>query len=137
MDELELPEHVRQKAAVTPGGEHAWRIEDVEDAIDAGRKVGLACLGGQVQFQFDGGTCEAYWLSYEPEDRQAGESWRRYVVRSTEEVRAAFRRVCQETDFRRVALNWKFIRQKVETEACDPLGHLRFVLYFKRDEPRS
>jgi hypothetical protein len=131
MDELALPESIRRKASITPGGEHAWRIDDVEDVIAAARAIGLACLGGQVQFQFPEGTCEAYWLSYNPAEQRPGELWQEYVSRSADETLAAFRRVRSETDFRAVARGWAFIQQKIDMEGCDPIENLWFVLYIQ------
>ena len=32
-EEVLLPEAVRRKAAVSVGGEHAWRHDDVEDVV--------------------------------------------------------------------------------------------------------
>jgi hypothetical protein len=32
-EELLLPEAVRRKAAVSVGGEHAWRQDDVEEVV--------------------------------------------------------------------------------------------------------
>ncbi len=136
MEELALPEIIRSKASITPGGEHAWRIGDVEETIEAACEVGLGCLGGQVQFQLPEGTCEAYWLAYDPTERRAGEPWRDYVCRAAQETRDAFRRVCRETDFRRVAREWEFMRTKIDREGYDPMNDLWFVLYFDK-EPAS
>lgn len=133
MDELLLPQNIRQRAAVSSGGEHAWRQQDVEKAIVAARDAGLACLGGQVQFQLPEGTCEAYWLNYDTGDRRAGEPWSDFVRRSAAEVLTSVHRLCRETDFRQAALEWDFIRQRVESEQLDPIQHLWFVLYFKSD----
>jgi hypothetical protein len=131
MDEHALPQAIRDRALGTPGGEHAWRMDDVEDVIAAAREARLACLGGQVQFRFDDGTCAAYWVNYDPADRKLGEAWNDYVDRSANETRDAFQRVCRETDFRQLACDWEFIRTKMDEGGCDPVNHLWFMLYFK------
>ena len=130
MDELLLPVSIRQKASVSAGGEHAWRQTDVEEAIRSAREVGLACLGGQVQFQQPDGTCEAYWLTLDPQSRRDGEPWQDYVSRSADEALDGFRRLCRGTDFQSVAREWELIRTKIDREAYDPVRDLWFVLYF-------
>lgn len=65
--ELLLPEAVRRKAAVSAGGEHAWRQHDVEEVLQEARAAGLACLGGQLQFQTPEGIAEAYWYNFDPQ----------------------------------------------------------------------
>jgi hypothetical protein len=136
MDEFALPEVIRAKAAVTPGGEHAWRLGDVEEVVLAAEAAGLGCLGGQVQFRPPEGTCEAYWLTYDPNERRPGEPWGDYVSRTARETLSAFRRLCRDTDFRAVARDWEFIRTKMDREGYDPTRDLWFVLYFET-EPAS
>ena len=72
MEKHSLPEDLRSKAS-TAGGEQAWRMADVEDIILAARNLAMACIGGQVQFRFPGGTCEAYWVNFDSTERQPGE----------------------------------------------------------------
>jgi hypothetical protein len=67
--ELLLPEPVRRKASVSAGGEHAWRQHDVEEVLHEAHAAGLACLGGQVQFQTREGIADAYWLNFDPRPR--------------------------------------------------------------------
>ena len=107
MEKHSLPEDLRSKAS-TAGGEQAWRMADVEDIILAARNLAMACIGGQVQFRFPGGTCEAYWVNFDSTERQPGETWPAYVLRSAEETLFAFRRICRETDFRELAREWDF-----------------------------
>jgi hypothetical protein len=130
MAELLLPEAVRRKAAVSVGGEHAWRQQDVEEVLQEARAASLGCLGGQVQFRTREGICEADWLNFDPQPQHEGEPWSDYVSRSTDQALEGFRRVCRETDFRSVAREWELIRTKMAREAYDPLDDLWFVLYF-------
>ena len=88
MEKHLLPEDLRSKAS-TAGGEQACRMADVEDMILAARNLAMACIGGQVQFRFPGGTCEAYWVNFDSTERQPGETWPAYVLRSAESHSAA------------------------------------------------
>jgi hypothetical protein len=127
--ELLLLEAVRHKASVSVGGEHAWRQHDVEEVLREAVAVGLACLGGQVQFQTREGICEAYWLNFDPQPQRESEAWSDYASRSSDEAQEGFRRLCQQTDFRSVAMEWEFLQQG-RAESYDPLDDLWFVLYF-------
>jgi hypothetical protein len=127
---LLLPEAVRRTAAVSVGGEHAWRPDDVEEVIREARAQGLASLGGQMQFQTQQGVCEACWLNVDPQPQRESELWPDYVSRSSDEALEGFRRLSRGTDFRSVAREWELIRTKMDREADDPLDDLWFVLYF-------
>ena len=105
-------------------------MADVEEAVEAARKAGLACLGGQVQFQIPGGICEAYWLNYDPAERRDNEPWETYVSRSAGETLESFRRLRAETDFRHVAREWEPLRAMADA-GLDPVDYLWFVLYFE------
>ena len=135
MEELLLPEAVRRKAAVSHGGEHAWRQHDVEEVLQEARAAGLACLGGQVQFQTREGIAEAYWLNFDPQPQREREAWSDYVSRSSEEALEGFRGLCRGTDFRSVARKWEFIATKMDREAYDPVNDLWFVLCFATESP--
>lgn len=128
--ELLLPESVRRRASVSAGGEHAWRQHDVEEVFQEARLAGLACLGGQAQFQTGEGIAEAYWLDFDPQPQRERETWSDYVSRSSNEALKCFRLLCRDTDFRSVAREWEFIATKMDREAYDPVGDLWFVLYF-------
>jgi hypothetical protein len=130
MEENKLPKDLLTKASVSPGGEHAWKREDVPFVLEAAKKVGLACVGGQPQFQGPIGTAEPYWITYEPSGRNPGESWGLYVNRSCDETLEAFNKVCTETDFLKESMNWDHIKKAVENDGINPLDHLWFVLYF-------
>lgn len=124
-----LPDSVIRKAS-TPEHEPAWRMPDVEEALEAARQAKLACLGGQPQFRLLDGTCEAYWLDYDPAERHPDETWASFVDRTAHETLIRFRKICQETDFREEAKTWSFLFQKMETEAYDPIADLWFILCF-------
>jgi len=130
MVEIDLPHRLLQKASISPGGEHAWRLTDVEEVVLAAQSSGLGCLGGQVQFQPTGGVCEAYWLSVDSTERRDDEAWTEYVARSVSEVLVGFRRLAHETDFVSEARRWEVLRTRIDLEHYDPVADLWFVLYF-------
>jgi len=51
MEEEALPEELISKASISPGGEYAWKMEDVSKVIEAARVAGLANLGGNHRFK--------------------------------------------------------------------------------------
>jgi hypothetical protein len=130
MEEDLLPAPIRAKASISVGGEHAWRKIDIADVIAAARLVGLAPSSGQAQFQFPDGTCEPYWLDYHASAQLAHEAWPAYVQRSADELTAQFNALCATTDFVQAAMEWDFIRRKVQANGINPLDYLWFVLYF-------
>ena len=69
--------------------------------------------------------------------RQGDEDWPTYVTRSAHETLTAFRRLWETVDFTNEAMQWEFIRQKVQVEGIDPLNYLWFVLYFDVEPPSS
>ena len=68
--------------ATLSGNEYGWKPEHFPRALDEAEARGLACIGGQFQFQLPDGTCEMYWLNADSSSRRAGEPWRQYVARS-------------------------------------------------------
>ena len=134
LTEEKLPSSVLSKASLS-GNEYAWPLSEVEEAISAAEKVSLANLGGQPQFRFPGGTCELYWLQADSTDRREGESWPDYVRRSTNEVRAAFRKLVAETDFEAEAQHFSFLTERLD-RGENIMPHLCFVLYFA-EEPAA
>ena len=131
MEEEALPKDLLSKASVSPGGEHAWKMEDIPKVIEAARVAGLANLGGQPQFQGPIGTAEPYWLNFEPAKRTNDENWQHYVNRAAAETLEAFRRLCKETDFEKEGCqNWGHIKEAKE-KGMNINEHLWFVLYFK------
>lgn len=90
-------------------------------------------LGGEVQFIFPYGTYELYWLHYDSQDLKPGEAWASYVDRSASEVVADFKRLCDTTNFRVEAGDWRGIRAEVPEDAIDLIDYLWFVIYFMNE----
>ena len=137
VEEARLPESIRRRASVTPGGEYAWRKDDVEKVLVLARDAGLGCVGGQIQFQTSHGICEAYWVSYDSRERMSGEPWPEFVSRSIAEVIAGFRKICTDTDFRSVAREFDALRGPIDSGRYDPVADLWFVLYFMEETELS
>jgi hypothetical protein len=85
--EERLPAYLRAKA-VRSGNEFGWHRDSVLRTLAAARDAGLACLGGQVQFLFDDGTCELYWLNFDSSKR-AALSWNQTMGFAADELLAA------------------------------------------------
>lgn len=118
------------KLAVKSGNEFGCRKKDFEQALTVAGNNDLAILGGQVQYLFEDGTCEAYWLSYDPSDVIFSGDWSEYVQQSINSVRAKFRALIASTDFVTEAVqNFKFLKEKFE-QGSDLETHLVFILYF-------
>src|SRR5262245_5816498 len=68
--ESKLPRAILARCVYsTPGGEYAWRLEDIPAVIDAARDASLFNLGGTLQFYLpDGEICEAYWVDVDVGD---------------------------------------------------------------------
>lgn len=129
-----LPQSIQEKAIFHGKSvEYGWKMEDVEDAIQAAVEANLAILGGQPQFQTSFATCEAYWLNYDSQNRRVGESWAEYVKRSSEEVRSIFKMVQERTDYLEEARAWPILKEKIEMESWDPITALVFLLYFETE----
>lgn len=127
-----LPQSVLSKASLR-GKEYAWQKNDVEEAVLAAKHQNLATLGGEVQFRIPNGTCELYWLSFDPTPRLTSESWQDYVMRSADECVANFDRLCKTTDFAQIGKEEVgILRELAETE--DINVYLCFVLYFVTEE---
>ena len=63
MAEARLPAEILAKASLRGvDDEYAWRLDDIPFVIGAARAVGLANIGGQLQFRGPEFTCECYWV---------------------------------------------------------------------------
>lgn len=130
MTEDKLPQRIKEKAKISTGGEYSWRKNDIEEVIDCAQKLGLACIGGQPQFQLPDGTCELYWINYDSTERKHEELWGDYVNRTAQEVKAEFHRRCIETDFEKEAKEFYFLKDKMKEKDFKSTDYLYFVLYF-------
>lgn len=126
---MELPGELTEKATLR-GKEFAWSVADFPSVLVRAQELGYACLGGQFQFRPPGSTCEMYWLSADPDKREAQESWATFADRSCGEVLDRFRSVLSTVDFLKEAQRWPDVAE-LSGPAAEPREHLCFVAYFR------
>jgi hypothetical protein len=132
-EEQLLPKQVLDKA-IRSGREYGWRQQDFVEAVTAAQSVGMGIIGGQVQFVLPDGTCELYWLSYNTTERQSGERWETYCLRTAKECITKFELLVATTDFVREGVkHFDFLKQKA-SEGVDLVAYLTFILYFDDHE---
>jgi len=131
-EEQRLPKSILDKA-IKSGNEVGWRQKDFLEVIEAAKQTHLAIIGGQVQYVFADGTCELYWLSYDPTGRQLNETWLTYCDRTAKECLDKFNTLIATTDIEKEALTFPFLSDKrrngVDINEC-----LIFILYFDDKE---
>ncbi len=129
-----LPASIKERVVLS-GNEWGWRSDDVLDVLEAADKIGLANLGGQVQFVFADGTCELYWLNIDPKERSESEEWAHFAKRSIAESRENFLRLSNSTNFVDEGIeNFKFLKRKAQEPGVDLSRSLIFILYFISEE---
>jgi len=127
-----LPEEIRKKAKESRN-EFGWKQQGFKDVVETARQVPMAIVGGQVQYVFNDGTCELYWLSYDPDERQANEDWFPYCNRTASQSNEKFERLINKTDFEKEALTSEFIKSKKDN-GIDIAEHKIFMIYFNDNE---
>jgi hypothetical protein len=123
-----LPSEMVRDASIS-GNEYGWPLRAFPNAVRQAESLMYACLGGQFQFRAQAGTCEMYWLSANPLDRQPSESWKGFSTRSCAEVLNRFEQIVSETDFAAQALQWPALKSEME-RGFDVIATLVFVAYF-------
>lgn len=130
MIENKLPKYVLDKA-VKSGQEFGWRQSDFIDVIEAAKQMELAIIGGQIQYALNDGTCELYWLSYDPTSRLKNENWKDYCNRTAKECLDKFQAIISKTDIEKEAINcFEFLKSKKEN-GIRLSDYLIFILYFE------
>ncbi len=133
IEENRLPKAILDKA-VKNGNEFGWRQSDFLEVVETARQLNLANLGGQVQYHFPDGTCELYWLSYDPTTRKQNESWTGFCSRTAMECKTKFLNLISKTNIEKEALeNFDFLKNKKET-GTEINNYLIFILYFDDSE---
>ena len=130
--EQRLPKSILDKA-IKSINEFGWRQEDFLEVIEAAKQTHLAIIGGQVQYVLPDGTCELYWLSYDPTDRQLNETWLTYCDRTANECLEKFNKLIATTDIEKEALTFPFLSDK-KKNGVDISEYLTFILYFDDKE---
>jgi hypothetical protein len=131
-EEHRLPKEIRDKA-IESGNEYGWRQQDFKEVIEVARQIPMAITGGQVQYVFNDGTCELYWLSYDPDERKPNENWLTYCNRTASETISKFEMLINQTDFEKEALSFEFLKQKKD-QGVDIDQYKIFIIYFNDSE---
>jgi hypothetical protein len=128
-EEYRLPKQIREKA-IESGNEFGWKLKDFKEVVEAARQVPMAVVGGQVQYVFNDGTCELYWLKYDTKERNPNELWFDYCNRTADECLEKFNNIISTKDIEKEALeSFKFIAEKKEKKV-NLENHKIFILYF-------
>ena len=128
LEEKRLPETILKKA-IKSGYEYGWRQTDFIETIETARKLKMGIVGGQVQYILPDGTCELYWLTYDPTERQTGEDWNKYCNRTADETINKFKDLISKTDFEKEALTFDFLRDK-KSKGINIEDYKTFIVYF-------
>ena len=132
-EEYRLPKDARDKA-IESENEFGWRQQNFKEIIEVAKQIPMAIIGGQVQYVFEDGTCELYWLSYNSKKRQENEKWLPYCNRTASEVIEQFDKLINETDFDKEAVSaFEFLKQKKE-QGINIDKHKLFIIYFDDSE---
>ena len=127
--EHRLPVSLLEKS-IQSGSEYGWREQDFLEVIEAARKLQLAIEGGMVQYVFEEGTCELYWLHYFTDDLKKGENWAAYCNRTAKEASEQFKKSIAK-DIRKEAIeNFELVRLK-STEPTDVDNFKLFIISFE------
>lgn len=128
-EEKRLPETILNKA-VKSGNEFGWRQPDFVETIETARQLRLGIIGGQVQYVLPDGTCELYWLTYDPDERREGEKWVDYCNRTADETISKFKSLLTKTDLEKEALtSFDFLRDK-KSKGTNIEDYRVFIIYF-------
>ncbi len=120
--------------AIHSGAEYGWRFQDMPAVLVEARALGLAVLGGQVQFKLPGGTCELYWHNADASPRRDGETWLSYVDRSNREVRAGLEALPSVSALVTEGIErFAFLKQRAAAGA-DLAEFLCFICYLDADK---
>ena len=131
MDEFQ-PGDVILRKAVRSGQEYGWRLDNLAEVVTEAKARQLATIGGQVQFIVPDGTCEAYWLSYDPKEKQLEESGPEYVDRSWSELLDSVS-VIDEASLLEAAKHFPVL----EFAGVKALENAIFIIYFEAEPDAS
>ncbi len=132
--EHRLPVDLLEKS-IQSGSEYGWRQADFLDVIEAARKLQLGIEGGLVQYVFEEGTCELYWLHYFTEDIKIGENWVNYCNRTAKEASEMFQQIVSKKNIEKEALDhFPLVKQHQENGVVLE-NHKLFIISFEDKKP--
>ena len=131
--ENRLPKSILDKA-IKSTNEFGWTQNDFFEVVETARQNFIAIIGGQIQYVLADGTCELYWLSYDPDKRQLKEDWLTYCNRTAKECIDKFNQLILTTNFEKEALaSFQFLADKKKS-GVNINDYLTFILYFDDKE---
>ena len=128
MVETKLPKYILEKA-IKSNNEFGWRENDVVEVINIAVENGLAILGGQVQFVFEDGTCELYWLNYNSNDKLNNENWSEYSRRTANECVQKLGKIASRNIESEAIEFFDFLKNK-KNNRKEIYQNMIFILYF-------
>ena len=128
-----LPKAILEKS-IKESNEIGWRRSDFISVVEAAMEIPMAVIGGQVQYIFPDGTCELYWLSYDPDGRSKKENWAAYCKRSADECISKFKSLLATVDIEKEATRYFEFLQTKKAEGVNIQQHEVFLLYFDDSE---
>jgi hypothetical protein len=135
-DQIEhrLPVHLLEKS-IQSGSEYGWRQNDFLEVVEAARKLQIAIEGGLVQYVFEEGTCELFWLHYYTEDIKVGENWMNFCNRTAKECSKKFNEIIRDKNIEKEALhNFDLVKKMAETGVTLD-NHKLFIISFEDKKP--
>lgn len=128
--ENRLPVNLLEKS-IRSGSEYGWRQNDFLEVVEAARKLQIAIEGGQIQYVFEEGVCELYWLHYYTQEIKTGENWVNYCNRTAKECVEKFNQIIREKNIEKEAID-KFDLVKKELKAGIAIeNHKLFIISFE------
>lgn len=132
--EHRLPVDLLEKS-IQSGSEYGWRQADFLDVIEAARKLQLGIEGGLVQYVFEEGTCELYWLHYFTEDIKIGENWVNYCNRTAKEASEMFQQIVSKRNIEKEALDHFPLVKQQQEHGVVLENHKLFIISFEDKKP--
>ena len=131
-----FPENIKNKF-IKKYNEYGCRQEDFIEILNFAKNIPMACIGGQLQYQFDDATCELYWISYDSEKRRYNENWLDYCNRTNNECIKKFNEIINTINFNEEAKRgFEYLERKIK-QGYDIEKNKVFILYFNDDEVDS
>ena len=116
------------------GNEYCCRQQDFIEILTYAKNVPMACIGGQIQYQFNDATCELWWENYDSAERKQNENWKDYCNRTVDECIKIFNVIINTVDFKEEAKNsFEYLKNKIE-QGYDIEKNKMFMLYFDDSE---
>jgi hypothetical protein len=132
--ENRLPIHLLEKS-IKSGSEYGWRQNDFLEVVEAARKLQIAIEGGQIQYVFEEGTCELYWLHYYTDDIKKGENWTNFCNRTAKECTEKFKQITSNKNIEKEALeSFSLVKEKLK-EGITLEDHKLFIISFEDKKP--